>query len=74
MYQVDIDKAKVEFEYLSQAALNGEEVVITHNDRPILKLVCFTQEKKRQSGSAQGLIWMSPDFDKPLADFSEYME
>lgn len=45
MYQVDIDKAKVEFEYLSQAALNGEEVVITHNERPILKLVRFTQEK-----------------------------
>ncbi len=30
-------------------------------------------KKRRQSGSAKGLIWMSPDFDQPLEDFSEYM-
>lgn len=74
MQQVDIAQVKAEFEDLFQAALNGEEVIITHNNQPILKLVRFAQVKKRQSGSAQGLIWMSPDFDEPLADFSEYME
>lgn len=31
-------------------------------------------KKRRKSGSAKGLIWMSPDFDEPLTDFSEYME
>jgi len=30
-------------------------------------------KKRRQSGSAKGLIWMSPDFDLPLENFSEYM-
>jgi hypothetical protein len=28
----------------------------------------------RQPGSAKGLIWMSDDFDEPLAEFKEYME
>ena len=32
-----------------------------------------TQLKKRQLGTAKGLIVMSPDFDEPLEDFKEYM-
>lgn len=51
---------------MSQAAINGEEVVITHNDRPILKLASFTQEKKCQPSSDRGLIQMSDNFDKSL--------
>lgn len=27
----------------------------------------------RRAGSAQGLVWMSDDFDEPLEDFKEYM-
>ncbi len=27
--------------------------------------------KHRQSGSAKGKIWMSSDFDEPLADFGK---
>jgi antitoxin (DNA-binding transcriptional repressor) of toxin-antitoxin stability system len=74
MHQIDIDQAKSQLESLLQAALNGDEVIITQNDQPILKLVRLAQPKKRrQSGSAKGLIWMSPDFDQPLEDFDEYM-
>ena len=32
-----------------------------------------TTKKRRQSGSAKGQIWMSPDFDEPLEDFEDYM-
>lgn len=27
----------------------------------------------RRAGSAEGLVWMSDDFDEPLEDFKEYM-
>ena len=30
-------------------------------------------KKRRQSGSAKGQIWMSPDFDEPLEDFEDYI-
>ena len=74
MHQIDIDQAKSQLESLLEAALSGDEVIITQNNQPILKLVRLAQPKKRrQSGSAKGLIWMSPDFDQPLEDFSEYM-
>ena len=74
MHQIDIEQAKLQLDSLFQAALDGDEVVITLNDQPVLKLVSFIQPKKRrQSGSAKGLISMSPDFDQPLEDFSDYM-
>ncbi|HAA29946.1 MAG TPA: type II toxin-antitoxin system prevent-host-death family antitoxin [Cyanobacteria bacterium UBA8553] len=74
MRQIDIEQVKIHWERLFQAALNGDEVVITQNNQPILKLVRLTPfKKRRQSGSAKGLICMASDFDQPLEDFSEYM-
>jgi antitoxin (DNA-binding transcriptional repressor) of toxin-antitoxin stability system len=39
MYPIDLKKAKLQLDNLIQIALNGEEVIITENDAPILKLV-----------------------------------
>jgi antitoxin (DNA-binding transcriptional repressor) of toxin-antitoxin stability system len=75
MYQIELDKAKADMATLIQTALNGEEVIITQNDEPVLKLVRIaTSKPRRQSGSAKGLISLSEDFDEPLEDFREYME
>jgi hypothetical protein len=41
--------------------------------RLVVEEVPFSPKKRRQSGSAKGQIWMSPDFDEPLEDFQEYM-
>ncbi|MFM7711605.1 MAG: type II toxin-antitoxin system Phd/YefM family antitoxin [Microcystis sp.] len=74
MHQIDLNQAQTQLESLLQSALKGDEIIITQNDQPVLKLVRLTPPpKRRQSGSAKGLIWMSPDFDEPLEDFSEYM-
>lgn len=89
MQQIDLDKAKDQMAELIQSALDGEEVVITENGRPVLKIVpvldvggptgLFRREQpvtkpRRQSGSAKGSISMSDDFDEPLEDFTEYMQ
>jgi antitoxin (DNA-binding transcriptional repressor) of toxin-antitoxin stability system len=75
MYQIELEKAKTQIASLLQIALNGEEIIITQNDQPILKLVSISNTKpRRQSGSAKGLITMSEDFDEPLEDFAEYMQ
>jgi antitoxin (DNA-binding transcriptional repressor) of toxin-antitoxin stability system len=72
---VDLNQAKTEVAALIQTALSGEEVIITQNNEPVLKLVRISATKpRRQSGSAKGLIWMSDDFDEPLNDFAEYMQ
>lgn len=75
MHQVDISQATSSPQSLFQTALDGNEVVITQDNEPILKIVRLNQPKKRrQSGSAKGLIWMSDDFDVPLEELRDYME
>ncbi|MDT4952630.1 MAG: hypothetical protein QOJ02_768 [Acidobacteriota bacterium] len=75
MYQIDLEKAKAQISSLLQTALDGEEIVITQNEQPVLKLVPIPAVKpRRQSGSAKGLITMSDNFDEPLEDFAEYMQ
>lgn len=74
MQQIDIDKAKSQLDSLFQSALRGEEILITQNNQPVLKLVRVSQpRKRRQSGSAKEMISMSEDFNQPLEDFREYM-
>ena len=56
--------------------MRGEEVGITQDNQPVVKLVVMPQQAKpnRQAGSAKGMVWMSDDFDEPLEEFKEYME
>lgn len=75
MYQVPLEQAKVQFSQLIQKAMKGQEIVITQNDVPLLKLISISKSKPRAKfGSAKGLITMSDDFDAPLEDFKEYMQ
>jgi prevent-host-death family protein len=75
MYQISLEEAKVQFLRLIQEAMQGQEIVITQNSVPMLKLVAIPRSKPRaQFGSAKGLITMSDDFDAPLEDFKEYMQ
>jgi antitoxin (DNA-binding transcriptional repressor) of toxin-antitoxin stability system len=47
----------------------GEEVVITYDDQPKVKLVPIVQPpQKRVFGQHRGQVRMSPDFDDPLPD------
>ena len=74
MYQIELEKAKAQIASLLQTALEGEEIVITENDQPVLRLVPIAAAKpRRPSGSAKGLITMTDDFNEPLEDFAEYM-
>jgi len=74
MPQFNIADAKSHFSELVQKALTGEDVVIARDNKPILRLVPVKKVcKTRQPGSAKGkILFIAPDFDEPLADFSEY--
>ena len=75
MQQIDLNEAKLHLVDLIDVALGGEEVVITQNDQPVLKLVRVVAPKiRRKAGSAKGLITMASDFDAPLEDFQAYMQ
>ena len=77
MHQIDVAEAKENLSELIEAAIKGEEVVISKDNQPVVKLVVIPQTKKRwpsQAGTAKGMVWMSDDFDEPLEEFKEYME
>lgn len=75
MQTIDIDQAQTQISQLLQAAINGEEIIITRDNLAVLKLSPISSTPKyRQRGSAKGQIQFAPDFDEPLEDFQEYME
>jgi len=55
---------------LVSQALQGEEVVIARNNRPLVKLVPVEAPKQREPGRGKGqVLFVADDFDAPLEDF-----
>lgn len=69
MQTITVAEAADKLSDLIDAALRGEEIVITKGDKSVVKLTPTTLVKHRQPGSAKGMVWMSDDFNEPLEDF-----
>jgi prevent-host-death family protein len=67
----NVAEAKAHFSTLVRKALQGEEVVIARDNKPLLKLVPVAVQS-RQPGSAKGRIRIADDFNEPVGDLSEY--
>lgn len=86
MQVIDIsDLTQLGQKLLSQI-LPGEEIIITIDNKPVAKIVQINelidaqvdvkmgaQQKSRQAGLSNSVVWISPDFDEPLEEFKEYM-
>ncbi len=67
----NVAEAKAHFSTLVRKALQGEEVVIARDNKPLVKLVPVGVPS-RKPGSAKGMITIAPDFDTPMDDFADY--
>ena len=75
MTQLDITQAKADISKVLDLAIQGEEIVITQDNKPVAKISPIPPVlRSLKRGSAKGKVWMSDDFDEPLEDFKEYME
>lgn len=73
MSKVDVKEAEKRLSTLIEKASRGEEVIITRGDGADFKIVPTIKETPRpRFGSAKGHVWMSSDFDEPLATFNDY--
>lgn len=70
---VELDQARGNFEELLEKAARGEEIVITRDKKPMVRLVPSGSDRRRKFGSARGLIEVPDDFDEPLDDFADYV-
>ena len=60
--------AKTRLSELVDRASAGEEIVIAKNGRPLARLVPIPADKpNRTPGGWEGMVWISDDFDEPLA-------
>lgn len=75
MKQYNIAEAKSHFSELVKLALQGEEILIARDNKPLLKLTPVNGLKKgRIPGSAKGqILSVSPDFDELPEDFKDYV-
>lgn len=74
MTRVNLAEAKARLSELVDAALQGEEVVISRRNVPVAKITALRPRKNvPHFGLFKGRIWIAPDFDAPLEDFAEYM-
>ena len=75
MSRIELSEAKRQLGTLIDVALSSEEVLITQDHQPVLKLARVTKATgPRKAGSAKGLIKLASDFDAPLEHFQPYME
>jgi antitoxin (DNA-binding transcriptional repressor) of toxin-antitoxin stability system len=66
---VTVQEAEARLLELIALVEQGEEVVITYDDRPKVKLVLLVKPpQKRVFGQHRGQVKMSPDFNDPLPD------
>ncbi len=74
--QVNIHEAKTQLSKLIQAAVNGKQVIIARDNKPVVRLEVLPEARsQRIIGNAKGLIlYMADDFDEPLEDFKAYMK
>ncbi|MDD4930185.1 MAG: type II toxin-antitoxin system prevent-host-death family antitoxin [Gallionella sp.] len=72
--EFNISQAKSRFSELVDKTLLGEEIVISRDNKPLLKLVPVGRSIRRMPGSAKGdILYMADDFDAPLGDFADYV-
>ena len=64
-------EVKSHFSEIVQKAMLGETIVVTKENRPVVRIIAI-KPAKRKPGTGKG-VWMAPDFDAPLEDFAEYM-
>ena len=67
----NVAEAKAQFSTLVRKALQGEDVVIARDNKPLVRLVPVGVPA-RKPGSAKGRVTIAADFDAPLDDFSDY--
>lgn len=63
---IPLQKAQKQFSRLLQLVSQGNEVVITKNDLPFVRLVPATEP--RIANLHKGAMQMKPDFNEPLPD------
>lgn len=70
MKPVNIYEAKTRFSELVDKAVAGDEVIVSRNGKPLVRITRLDggQKPRIKFGTLKGKIKLSADFDAPLSD------
>ena len=69
MEAVNIYDAKTRLSQLVDKAASGEDVVVSRNGKPLVRITRLAAPRRRiKFGVLKGKIKIAPDFDAPLPD------
>lgn len=69
METVNIYDAKTRLSQLVDKAASGEDVVVSRNGKPLVRITRLAEPKRRvQFGLLKGKVKIAKDFDAPLPD------
>ena len=69
METVNIYDAKTRLSQLVDRAAGGEDVVVSRNGKPLVRITQLIEPKRRiKFGLLKGKLRIAPDFDAPLPD------
>jgi len=69
MESVNIYDAKTRLSQLVDRAASGEDVVVSRNGKPLVRITRLMPPKRRvRFGVLKGKVTVAPDFDAPLPD------
>jgi antitoxin (DNA-binding transcriptional repressor) of toxin-antitoxin stability system len=74
---LSVEEAQAQLPKLIEQLQPGEEIVITRDQKPVARLIgeAKPDQPPRRLGTLKGsVLYMAPDFNAPLEDFTEYME
>lgn len=68
MKTVNIYDAKTQFSQLVDKAAAGDDVIVSRNGKPVVRITRLEEAKRRiKFGTLKGKIKVKADFDAPLA-------
>lgn len=70
MRTMNIHEAKINFSKLIDSVIQGSEIVITVEGKPVAKLTPIEKKTKRRPGALKGKIKIAKDFDTFLSEIA----
>jgi len=72
---LNIHEAKTRLSQLIQQVEQGDEIIISRANKPIVRLVAYQEKAQpRRLGEAEGMVDIMLDFEKLPEDFLEHFQ
>jgi prevent-host-death family protein len=74
---ITIEEAQAKLKEVIDKLAPGEELIITDNQQPVARLIANRSSGKPRPAPGLGkgsILYMAPDFDEPMDEFSEYTQ